>query len=129
MNWITVIWSAITGICLTLAGVHFLVWLRSRGLWANLLFSIAAASAAACAVFELVLMHSQTPAEYGEVLRWLNVPVNLELIEALAQEEDESLWYSRKLSANSFLGTLDQRNELTVEDLWLPAKGCFILKT
>ncbi len=76
MNWITVIWSAIAGIYLTLAGVHFLVWLKSRGLWANLLFSIAAASAAAYAGFELVLMHSQTPAEYGEVLRWLNVSVN-----------------------------------------------------
>ncbi len=50
MSWITVIWSAIAGICLTLAGVHFLVWLKSRGLWANLLFSVAAASAAAVAI-------------------------------------------------------------------------------
>ena len=76
MSWITFIWSLGVGICLTLAGVHFLVWLKSRDLWANLLFSIAAASAAACAGFELVLMQSQTPAEYGEVLRWLNVSVN-----------------------------------------------------
>jgi len=75
MSWITVIWSATAAICLTLAGVHFLVWAKSRESLANLLFSISAASASSCAGFELSLMHAQTPEQYGEILRWFHVPL------------------------------------------------------
>jgi len=55
--------------------VHLLVWVKSRASWANLLFSISAVSAAVCAGFELALMHAQTPAQFGEVLRWFHVPL------------------------------------------------------
>jgi len=75
MSWITAIWSGTAAICLTLAGVHFLVWVKSRDSWASLLFSISATSAAICAGFELALMHSQTPAQFGEMLRWFHVPL------------------------------------------------------
>jgi hypothetical protein len=53
MSWITVISSMNAGICLALAGVHFLVWLRARDSRANLLFSLSAAGADATAFIEL----------------------------------------------------------------------------
>ena len=57
-----------------MAGVYLLLWLRSRDSWENLLFSISAAAAAAIALFEQALMHAQTAAQYGEVLRWMHLP-------------------------------------------------------
>jgi hypothetical protein len=75
MSWVTVIWSMTAGICLALAGVHLLVWSRSKKSWANLLFAVAATSAAACASAELFLMTSETPGEYGERLRLFHVPL------------------------------------------------------
>lgn len=79
-SWITVIWSATAGICLTLAGVHFLVWVKSRDSWANLFFSIAAVSAAVTSVFEMDMMHAPTPEVYDELLRWSYVPVGLMVV-------------------------------------------------
>jgi PAS domain S-box-containing protein len=80
MNWVTVIWSMTAGICLTLAALHLLVWLRARDSWMNAVFSISALAAAACAGLELVLMHSQTPAQWGEVLRWTLLPSSVLVI-------------------------------------------------
>jgi two-component system sensor kinase FixL len=70
MNWVTVIWSMTAGICLTLAGVHLLIWTRQRDQWANLVFSISAVAAAGYAVLDMVALRAQTPAEYGELWRW-----------------------------------------------------------
>jgi hypothetical protein len=70
MSWITFIWSMTVGICLTLAGVHFLVWTRRRDEWANLVFAITAAAAAGYAVLDMVTLRAQTPAEYGQLWRW-----------------------------------------------------------
>jgi len=80
MSWITIIWSAGGGICLALAGVHLLVWVKSRDSWVNLIFSVAATAAAANAVLELSMMHAQTPEQYGEILRWVHVPVGVIVI-------------------------------------------------
>ncbi len=80
MSWITSIWSIAAGICLALAGLHLLVWLRSRDSIASLLFSIAATAAGAIALQEIVLMRAQTAAEYGEVLRWMHVPAAIIII-------------------------------------------------
>ena len=71
MSWITFIWSLTSGTCLTLGAVHFLVWTRQRGQWANLVFSISAAAAAGYAVFDLLALRAQTPAEYGTWMRWM----------------------------------------------------------
>ncbi len=65
------------GICLAMAGVHMLVWLQNRDSRTSLAFAFSAIGAAATAVFELALMHSQTPVQYGEILRWLHVPLFL----------------------------------------------------
>lgn len=77
MSWTTVIWSATAGICLTLAGVHFFVWLKTRDAWASLFFSIAAVSAAATSVFELSMMHAPTPEVYDQLLRGSYMPTGL----------------------------------------------------
>ena len=82
MDWISVIWSASAGICLTLAGVHFLVWLKSRESWANLFFSSAAVSAAATSMFELKMMHASTPEVYDGLLRLSYVPGGLMVVSA-----------------------------------------------
>lgn len=80
MSWIVPVWSMAAGVCLTLAGLHFLVWLRSRELLANLLFAIAALAASAIALQEIALMRAQSPADYGEVLRWMHVSVAIIVI-------------------------------------------------
>ena len=73
MNWITVIWSGIAGICFTLAGLQLLMWMKSRESWPALLFSIAALSGAGIALLELMLMQVQSPAQFGELWRWYHV--------------------------------------------------------
>ncbi|MFO0829690.1 MAG: PAS domain-containing protein [Phycisphaerales bacterium] len=70
MSWITFIWSMTAGICLTLGVVHSFVWIRQRDLWAHLVFSATAFAAAGYAVLDMVALHAQTPAEYGELWRW-----------------------------------------------------------
>ncbi len=70
MSWVTLIWSMTAGICLTLAAVHLLVWIRRRDEWANLVFSITAVAAAGYAVLDMIALRVQTPAEYGALWRW-----------------------------------------------------------
>jgi|GEM_PF-2153795 len=74
MNWVEIIWSMTAATCLTLAGVHLLVWLRARTSWVNLLFASSAVSVAVIAGFELTLMHSHSTAQFGTVQRWMHVP-------------------------------------------------------
>ena len=61
--------------CLTLAGIFFVAWCKQRESWVHLIFSCIALAAAAIAVFELQLIHADTPQEYGAILRWRYVPV------------------------------------------------------
>jgi len=75
MSWITVIWSMVAAACLTLAAMHLLVWFKKRTAWANLLFSVTAAAAAAVAFCELSMMRAETPEQFGTMLRWFHVPV------------------------------------------------------
>ncbi|MGB5611724.1 MAG: PAS domain-containing protein, partial [Sedimenticolaceae bacterium] len=58
---------------LTLAAVHILVWVRKRNALGHLFFSVSAMAAGVIAMQELALMHAQTPAEYGAILRWMHV--------------------------------------------------------
>jgi signal transduction histidine kinase len=80
MNWITTICSMLAASCLTVAGVHLLVWLRSRDAWPNLLLSNCALSAAVIVVFDVAMMHAQTPAQYAAILRWIHVPLSWGLV-------------------------------------------------
>jgi len=60
------------GASLTLAFVHLLFWLRQRHAWVSLLFTFMAASAAGLAWCEFSMLHAETTANYGEMLRWLH---------------------------------------------------------
>jgi len=75
MNWVTVIWSIGSGGCLTLALMNCVVWWKDRTARANLFFSVMAIAVAVFAAFELALMQTQTPEQFGELVRWLHVPL------------------------------------------------------
>ena len=74
MSWITVIWSMVAAVCLTLAALHLLVWCRKRTAWANLLFALTAAATAVLAGCELWMMRAETAAQVGLAIRWGHVP-------------------------------------------------------
>jgi len=80
MSWITVIWSVAAGVSLTLSAVHALVWVRERNALEHLFFSVSAVAAAVIAMQELTVMRAQTPAEYGEILRWMHVSAAMMMI-------------------------------------------------
>ena len=80
MNWITIVWSMAAAACLTLAFVHGLVWWRERSSRESLLFSISAVAAAVIALQEVAALHARAIAEYGEVLRWMHVPVAVVIV-------------------------------------------------
>jgi hypothetical protein len=75
MGWITIAWSMSAGACLALAAIYLGVWCKQRESWVRLIFSGIALAAAAIAVFELQLIHADTPEEYGAILRWRQAPV------------------------------------------------------
>jgi two-component system sensor kinase FixL len=84
VSWVTVVWSMAASACLTLAGMHLLIWARRRSAWGNLLFSLASVGTAAYAGCELWMMRSQTPEEFGTAVRWLHVPVWLIIVSLVA---------------------------------------------
>lgn len=73
MSWITVIWSAAAGACLTLAVVHLLVWCWDRSLRASLWFAGVAFAVAAMAGLESFIMRLRTPEEFYALHRWGHV--------------------------------------------------------
>ena len=75
MSWITIIWAMIVSACLTLAGIHFMVWCRRRAAWDYLCFTLIAVSVAVYAGGELALMRAATPGQFALELRWLHVLV------------------------------------------------------
>jgi len=77
MSWVTIIWSMAAAACLTLAGVHLVVWARDRRARVNLLFAVTATLVAAFALMVMRLMDAETPAEYGVWHRWVHVPIGL----------------------------------------------------
>ena len=75
MSWITIIWSGMAGACIALAVLQLLVWFNSRDSWPYLLFAITALAGAGTALLELALMQSQSPSQYGALLRLYHVPI------------------------------------------------------
>ena len=71
---VTILWAMVASACLTLAGIHALVWWRERQAVSNLWFSLAALGTAGMGACEYAMMRSASPAGYGEALRWLHVP-------------------------------------------------------
>jgi len=77
MSLTTIIWPVCAGLSLAVAVIYLLVWLKSPKQLENLAFTLSAFSATALVLLELLLMHAQTPAEYGQLLRWMHVPAGV----------------------------------------------------
>src|SRR2546430_4744650 len=75
MRWVVVIWSMGAGACLTLALINCVVWWKNRTDRANIAFALLAIAVAVVAALELALMRTQTPEQFGTIVRWLHVPV------------------------------------------------------
>jgi two-component system sensor kinase FixL len=80
MSLVTIIWSMTAAVCLTLAGIHLMVWRRNHSAWANLPFFLTAVSTASFAFCELRMMRAETPAEFATTLKWAHVPVWLVIV-------------------------------------------------
>lgn len=61
--------------CLTMAVMHLLVWVRRPNSWASLFFATSALSVTAIAGYELAMMRAVTPERFGQLLRWMHLPV------------------------------------------------------
>jgi PAS domain S-box-containing protein len=77
MHWIDIAWPMMGAVSLTLGLIYLLIWFRQRTQPALLMFSLAAMCVCAIAVFELMMMRAETPAQYATTLRWLHLPLAL----------------------------------------------------
>ncbi len=77
MSYVTIIWSVIASGSLLLALVYGCAWIMDRKARASLAFAFEALAIVGTVIVELGLMHSSSPGEWGEWLRWSQVPVLL----------------------------------------------------
>jgi two-component system sensor kinase FixL len=103
MSWTTVVWAMGASACLTLAAIQLIVGLRQKAL-ASLLFSVSAVSAAAIAIFELLLMKSPSAEEHGRLLRWVQIPI-LTMVSSLVLFVGTYLRAGRAWLASTVIGT------------------------
>ena len=75
MNWFSMLWPMAAAASLTLALVHFGVWLGKRDERANLLFSVAATATAVVALMEFMVARAETTAQYATLVRWTLAPL------------------------------------------------------
>ena len=80
MSWVTVIWSMIASACLTLAGMHLIIWLKQPKALGSLLFSVSALGTASMAACELWVMVSQTTEQITTAMRWIHVPIAVTVV-------------------------------------------------
>jgi two-component system, LuxR family, sensor kinase FixL len=74
MSWITIAWSTVASACLTLALIHFFIWVRDRRRYAYLLFSVSALGAALTGLSELLTLHARSVAQYEWAMYWGQIP-------------------------------------------------------
>ena len=74
MSWVTGVWVLVASACLTLSVLHLMIGIRQRRA-ANLLFVMTSLAVVAIAGFELALMRSSMPREFGVLTRWIHVPI------------------------------------------------------
>lgn len=75
MNWVDIVWPMLGAASLMLGLIHLLIWFQQRNQPAHLMFGLVSGSVAVLAIFELLLIKSQSPERYSELLRWAHVPV------------------------------------------------------
>jgi two-component system, LuxR family, sensor kinase FixL len=77
MSYVTVIWSVIASGSLLLALMYGCVWIMDRKAYASLAFAFEALSIVLSVIVELGMMHASSPEEWGEWVRWNQIPVFL----------------------------------------------------
>ena len=80
MNGVTIVWTLVAGVSLTLAVIHFPVWLQRRAAWNSAFLTSMALGTAALAFSELSMMMARTPENYGRALRVAHVPVWITMV-------------------------------------------------
>src|ERR1044072_9407376 len=75
MSYVTIIWSVIAAGALRLALMYRCVWIMDRPAHASLAFSFEALAIVGAVIVELGMMRSSSPEEWGEWVRWNQVPV------------------------------------------------------
>src|SRR5215471_248363 len=75
MGYVNVIWSVIASGSLLLALLYGCVWIVDRQQRASLAFAFEALSIVIAVIVELGMMHSSSATEWGEWVRWNQVPV------------------------------------------------------
>src|SRR3954468_7432654 len=74
MNAVSVLSAGVSGVALAIAALYGTLWLLDRRAVANLAFCVVAIGVAGLSIAQLGMMHSASPAEYGEWVRWFHVP-------------------------------------------------------
>lgn len=80
MSILTIAWSMCSAASLVLGLMQVFLWFNERRSLVYLLTALASFSAAASAMLELSLMHAESTAAYGELVRWQNLVVFLILV-------------------------------------------------
>jgi hypothetical protein len=84
MSHVTILWSVVATGALLLAIMYGAVWALDRKAYAYLAFVFEALAIAGIVIFELGMMYSTTAAEWGEWLRWFQIPMFLRTVALLA---------------------------------------------
>lgn len=80
MEIVTILWSAGAGSAIALSAMCGWVWVVERRSPAMLMLCLLGAAAATSAHFEIGMMKSLTPAEYGEWVQWYHLPTYVALL-------------------------------------------------
>ncbi|HEX6904230.1 MAG TPA: ATP-binding protein [Thermoanaerobaculia bacterium] len=84
MSYVTVIWSVLGAGSLLLAVMYGLVWAMDRTARPSLAFAFESLSIVGSVVVELGMMYSTTPGEWGEWVRWAQIPIFVRTVALVA---------------------------------------------
>jgi PAS domain S-box-containing protein len=80
VSWMTVAWSMAAAACITLAGVHIVIWALQSANRVHLLFALMAFAAALSGLGEMLLLHTESIPSYQSILRWQQIPIYVLLV-------------------------------------------------
>src|SRR3954454_17832122 len=72
---ISIVWPMMAGVCLAVGLIHAIAWQRHVGNRAHLPLGISTLALAAIFFVELSMLRAWTPAEFGMIMRWTNLPM------------------------------------------------------
>ena len=103
---LTIAWSVVSAICMTLAFIHIIVWVFQRELKIHLLFAVAAFSAAVIAVGELLQLHETSVESFLLIVRYMHIPIFFLLISIV--------WF-----IDLYFGTARRWLTITISAMWI----------